>query len=184
MSGAGLDRELVEERHRLYTLFDALPLYIHLQTADYRIIYANRVFQKHVGPWQGRTCHECFHGLPEPCSNCPAERVLNHGGHDIRVWRNKAGRYFEVYNYPFTDVDGSPLILELGIDITDRVRSENEHKKLENQLRTLATTDPLTGACNRRHFLCLAEKELRRCLRYQSPFTLCVLDIDHFKRGE
>ena len=177
-----IEQKLIEERQRLYTLFDALPVYIHLQTVDYQIIFANQYFKTHVGDWVGRTCYECFHDLSEPCPVCPALRVLNEGGFDIRQWRSPAGRYFEVYNYPFTDVDGSPLIMELGIDITNRVRTEKEQKKLEERLRELATTDPLTGAYNRRHFAYLAEKELQRCLRYGLPYSLCMLDIDHFKR--
>jgi diguanylate cyclase (GGDEF)-like protein len=49
------------------------------------------------------------------------------------------------------------------------------------ELERLATTDDLTGLCNRRHFLALAEDERRRCAQMQQPLALLVLDIDHFK---
>lgn len=48
-----------------------------------------------------------------------------------------------------------------------------------NQLRRLAGTDPLTGLHNRRAAL---ETEMTRSHRRNSPITLALLDIDHFKR--
>ncbi len=51
----------------------------------------------------------------------------------------------------------------------------------EMELRRLASTDPLTGACNRRHLMELAERDLRRARRYGYPLTVAMLDIDRFK---
>ena len=49
------------------------------------------------------------------------------------------------------------------------------------ELERLATTDDLTGLCNRRHFLALAEDERRRHERKHRPLALLILDIDVFK---
>ncbi len=46
----------------------------------------------------------------------------------------------------------------------------------------LASTDPLTGAYNRRTFLALFEKELSRARRFDTSLSLVLLDLDHFKR--
>ncbi|MDM8546884.1 diguanylate cyclase [Candidatus Venteria ishoeyi] len=54
-------------------------------------------------------------------------------------------------------------------------------KKLEHSLTALATTDPLTGTYNRRHFSELAKHEIKRSARSNSIFSLLMLDIDHFK---
>jgi diguanylate cyclase (GGDEF)-like protein len=45
----------------------------------------------------------------------------------------------------------------------------------------LASLDPLTGAFNRRIFVELAEKQLARAQRMQSPLSLVLIDVDHFK---
>lgn len=55
-------------------------------------------------------------------------------------------------------------------------------RTLEEDLRRLATTDPLTGASNRRHFMDRAAEEFDRGRRYHTPVTLLSLDIDHFKK--
>ena len=54
-------------------------------------------------------------------------------------------------------------------------------KQAEEQLQRLSTTDPLTGAYNRRMFMDLLAKELQRAGRYGEPFSLLMFDIDHFK---
>ncbi|MDE2440141.1 MAG: GGDEF domain-containing protein [Betaproteobacteria bacterium] len=53
---------------------------------------------------------------------------------------------------------------------------------LEEELRYLATTDPLTGLLNRRAFMATLSGELTRSQRLHNRFTLLMLDIDHFKR--
>ena len=55
-------------------------------------------------------------------------------------------------------------------------------KQTEEQLQRLSTTDPLTGAYNRRMFMDLLTGEFKRAGRYGEPFSLLMFDIDHFKR--
>ena len=57
-----------------------------------------------------------------------------------------------------------------------------QRKQMEEELRRLATTDPLTGAFNRRHLLEVVETETSRAQRYARPLSLIMFDIDHFKR--
>jgi diguanylate cyclase (GGDEF)-like protein/PAS domain S-box-containing protein len=61
------------------------------------------------------------------------------------------------------------------------VEDISERKQMEQELRRLATTDPLTGVFNRRHFLDLGEKELSRACRYGRELSVLLMDIDHFK---
>ncbi len=55
------------------------------------------------------------------------------------------------------------------------------HKHLENQLRELAQTDPLTGISNRRFFTESGSREIARCQRNKLPLAVLMLDIDKFK---
>ncbi|MEX0695446.1 MAG: diguanylate cyclase [Rhodospirillales bacterium] len=56
-----------------------------------------------------------------------------------------------------------------------------ERKNMEDELRRLATTDPLTGVNNRRRYNEISERELTRCKRYQHQLCVLMLDADHFK---
>jgi diguanylate cyclase (GGDEF)-like protein len=49
------------------------------------------------------------------------------------------------------------------------------------ELERLATTDDLTGLCNRRHFLALAEDARRHHAFEGRPLSLMIFDIDLFK---
>lgn len=55
-------------------------------------------------------------------------------------------------------------------------------KRLEEQLRQFALTDPLTGAFNRRYLAQVMETEINRAQRHARPLTLILFDLDHFKR--
>jgi diguanylate cyclase (GGDEF)-like protein/PAS domain S-box-containing protein len=65
-------------------------------------------------------------------------------------------------------------ILCLALDIAER-------KRMEQELRNLAITDPLTGAMNRRYLMQALESETQRAQRYGRPLALIMFDIDHFK---
>lgn len=62
------------------------------------------------------------------------------------------------------------------------VRDATERVKTEERLKQLATTDTLTGICNRRHFDEELEHEINRAARHSSPLSLILFDVDHFKR--
>ncbi len=61
------------------------------------------------------------------------------------------------------------------VDVTER-------KRLEESLQVLATTDPLTGVANRRHFLELARHEVLRGRRQEKLPAVLMVDLDFFKR--
>lgn len=52
---------------------------------------------------------------------------------------------------------------------------------LYEDAQRMATTDALTGMLNRRAFLEIVERERLRSERHGFPFSLMLLDIDHFK---
>ena len=54
-------------------------------------------------------------------------------------------------------------------------------KKAEETLKNMAIKDELTGLYNRRFLESIAEEELERAYRYDIPFSIALLDLDHFK---
>lgn len=52
----------------------------------------------------------------------------------------------------------------------------------QTQLERLTVTDKLTGAFNRRELDISFEKTLRSAQRQQTPFSVILIDIDHFKK--
>ena len=60
-------------------------------------------------------------------------------------------------------------------------RDVSHQKRVEEKLKVLTRTDPLTGLLNRRAFDELSASELSRFKRTNESYSLLMLDIDHFK---
>lgn len=72
--------------------------------------------------------------------------------------------------------DGKPLIM------AGTHQDINNNKMYEIELTKKAHFDYLTGLSSRSHFTEQANKELNRAVRYKTPLSLLLLDIDFFKR--
>lgn len=136
------ERALEIDQWRLFSLLNELPGYVALQAPDYSIRYANRYFRKLFGDPDGRLCYEMMHGYSSPCKYCPTLHVFETKSTVTWEWTSQDGRVYQVYDYPFADIDGSPLVLELGIDISDRKRAEEALRASESKYRLLLENLP------------------------------------------
>ena len=101
-----------------------------------------------------------------------------HGSAEAEGWaiRKDGTRFWgHAIGTVLPDCDGSPsgYVVVTG-DLTDR-------KAAEDRLLTLASTDPLTGASNRRAGEARLREAYDRWRRYGRHFALLVIDCDHFK---
>jgi len=60
-------------------------------------------------------------------------------------------------------------------------RMVSDLQETKGKLQFQATHDELTGLYNRRHLLEEMERELHAAIRYKVPFSLLLIDLDHFK---
>ena len=117
----------------------ALPAFVYLRGADFTIRFANRRFREIFGEPDDKPCYQILAGKNEPCENCQPLKVLKTNvPHQFEWTIPDSARTYEVYNYPFSAGD-VPLVLTLGIDITERKRAEEvlrcQHEQLEIQVR-------------------------------------------------
>jgi PAS domain S-box-containing protein len=130
-----VEEMLEAERRRLFAVLEELPVFIYLQAPDYSIRFANRYFREHFGEPEGKTCYDVLWGMKKPCETCPTFRVFD--TKKAQVWertQSMTDRIYQVYDYPFTDIDGSLLVLAMGFDITDRKHMEMALKESREQL--------------------------------------------------
>lgn len=77
----------------------------------------------------------------------------------------------------------SQAVLRAHIDVGGRLLEANRRARAyAEQMKELATTDPLTGLFNRRHFFENAAREFERARRYGHRLAVMLVDVDHFKK--
>ena len=77
------------------------------------------------------------------------------------------------FDYVKTPVDKQELIV--------RTKNMLKIRELRDKMKTLATTDELTGLHNRKYLLERMEQEISRAKRYATPLSLLLFDLDFFK---
>lgn len=127
------------ERQRFFALLDSLPAYIYLYAADYSCAFVNRYFREHFGAPGAKPCYSFLHGCPELCEGCPTLKTFQDGTAQEWEWTTGDGRTYQLYDHPLTDVDGSSIVLEMGVDITARKKAEEALKESEQRMRYLTT---------------------------------------------
>ena len=180
-TAAVLGEEVVERRHaeqgvlaerqRFLDVLEALPVMICLLTPDHQVPFANRAYRTSFGAADGRRCHDCKFGRKKPCPACQAFTPLETGRPHRWELTIPGGRTIEVHNYPFRDADGSPLILEMDLDVTEsRLAEKKLHEAHENlsaratQLRALAGELTLAEQRERRRMAKILHDHLQQFL--------------------
>ncbi len=122
------------ERQRFHNVLDKLPAYVVLLAPDYHVPFANRFFEDRFGKSEGRRCYEYLFNRTEPCEICDTYKVLKTGAPHRWEWTGPDGRNYDIYDSPFTDADGSPCIMEVGLDVTEIKRAQTALKELNETL--------------------------------------------------
>ena len=163
---------LEAERRRLLSLLEELPAYVYLKDPDYSIQFANRFFRERFGDPGDRRCYQVMRGLEAPCQDCQARLVLETHEPLEYEWVHRGGRSYRAYVYPFADSDGSPLLLELGIDITARKQAEEILKEKTRSLEAFFahTISPLVFLDKDFNFIRVNEAYAQACQRDVSEF--------------
>jgi len=115
------------ERRRLFEVLNLLPGFVALVSPrDYTIRFANRRFIEALGEYRDRTCYEIVRGRSTPCDTCHCATVLETG--EMAEWEVTvpSGRVFHVCSYPFAEEGEPPMVLELGVDVTEERRLRDE----------------------------------------------------------
>ncbi len=159
------------ERKRFLDVLETLPVVICLIRPDYRLEFVNRAYRDALGHNQGLLCHKSQFDRDTPCAECQAFMPLETGQPHKWEWALPNGRIFEIHNFPFADIDGAPMILEMDVDITERRTAEKKllhaHEELEAraaQLRQLAAELTLAEQRERKRLALVLHDGLQQML--------------------
>lgn len=133
----------------------------------------------------------------EALTGCPRDQLLGLAFEDLFPKRTRPvlGTLLHeadggVMDMDVRRADGSSFPAEVRVvalndegpgDVVVELRDIAHRRAMEEELKRLATVDPLTGALNRRSFNGLFERCLKRAERHDAALCLALLDLDHFK---
>jgi diguanylate cyclase (GGDEF)-like protein/PAS domain S-box-containing protein len=169
---------LQESENNLRALLNAVTESFFLMNKDGIILAANETMAKRYGLTMDMLVGSSLYNLIEPdiaqLRRAQANLVIN-TGEPVRFEDVRFNRNIDQVFYPVFDSNGQVVrIAVFGIDIT-------EHRKMEQDLETMALTDQLTGLYNRRGFINLALRQLKLSKRSKQTILLFFADIDKMK---
>ena len=177
-----LEDELVKEKQRHTLFWDIAPfpilvskllddsvLYINPVARKVLKVSANEISQFHLKDYFIDTTKR-----DELIAQTRQNKIVDHFSVQMKspktgdtIWLNISSRVVEW---------GGDLALYMNLqDITGQ-------KQTEEKLFKQASTDALTGLYNRRQFEAMSQMALANCVRQKIPYSMMMLDIDHFKR--
>ncbi|MDP3519385.1 MAG: diguanylate cyclase [Hydrogenophaga sp.] len=179
------------------------------QQPDFPIVYVNQKFLRSTGYGADEVLgHNCrfLSGHDRDQTGLVAVRQALERAEPVQVnlrnYRKNGELYWNQLTLAPVFSDRGVLTHFIGVqhDITDIKRTQDEllaakqaleiqNQELEDrvqertrELELLSTTDPLTGARNRRFLMDQTALEIARAQRYGHPLSCLLFDIDHFKR--
>ncbi|MFP4221657.1 MAG: methyl-accepting chemotaxis protein [Phormidium sp.] len=114
-----------EEQARLFSILDGIPGFLCLKAKDGSIRFANRQFHEKFAP-EAESEPEPVPGdrpgLSRPDANLEDETTSRS---QTWEWQDPTGgQTYQMYQFPCTDPNGEELVVQLGIDISDRKQVE------------------------------------------------------------
>ena len=163
---------------------DALVYVSDFTTHD--LLYMNAYGRQIWGDIGNRKCWQVLQDGDGPCSFCTNHLLINDQGEPNKphVWefQNQLDqRWYQCRDQAIRWTDGRLVRLEIATDITERKQMELELRAAHEKARAAALEDELTGLHNRRAFFEFGEQLLNQSARHQTPLTLVMMDLDHFK---
>ncbi|MCK5148263.1 HAMP domain-containing protein [bacterium] len=122
------EAQQLEYTHKM-SILNAIPDGLYIVSQQYNIEYINSVIEREFGPIDGRKCYEYFHDRTEVCPWCKNGEVSIGKSVQWEWYFDKNNRYYDLFDSPLKNADGSISKFEIFHDIT-------EHKLAEEQIQS------------------------------------------------
>ncbi|MDM8565301.1 PAS domain S-box protein [Candidatus Halobeggiatoa sp. HSG11] len=129
-----------KERDKLHSILNAIPNGVYIVSKQFDIEYVNPVIEQEYGSIDGRKCYSYFHDRTKVCPWCKNKQVF--AGKSIRWewYSSKQNKYYDVFDMPIQNTDGSLSKFKMLHDTTERKQAEQAVHESEENLHTFFNT--------------------------------------------
>ena len=170
--------ELADAQLRLQAIADSIPALVSMIDADQRFIFNNRAYADWTGrplsTFMGKRLSEVYPPEIYDVIRPHLERAL--AGETVTFEVQGEGRTYHVTYVPAKGPRGDvTAVYGLANDVS-------EARRMQEELRRLSLSDPLTGLANRRKFDDMLPEAIERSERSDALMAVMYLDLDYFKQ--
>lgn len=128
-------RQLAAERDKLDLVTQNLGAGLALISREMKVLWANKIWKRTFGEFEGETCYEVQKQRGHPCARCGVREVFEKGLESVAYEQLRKGVdgesiWLEIMATPLRDGDGRvTAALELTVPITERKRMEEELRR-------------------------------------------------------
>ena len=112
------ERILATSEQSLNNILNSINDGVYIVNQQYGIQYINPVIKREFGPINNRKCYNYFHGRTESCPWCKNEEVFKGKSVSWEWYSRKTNKYYDLFDTPFINPDGSISKLEIFHDIS------------------------------------------------------------------
>jgi DNA-binding CsgD family transcriptional regulator len=125
----------------LLCVFESIDEPVYISDPDsYELLFMNKACKDRFGDGIGNKCYSVLQGLDLPCSFCTNKIIFGEKLGCSYAWEyhdQKTGRIYHCIDKAINWSDGRKVRCEIAIDITERVRMEEEIRERESKLNEL-----------------------------------------------
>jgi len=128
------EKNLIIEQKKLNHILESIPYGIYIVNQERDIQYINPVIRNEFGTINNRKCYEYFHNRNTICPWCKNE-VFSGKSVEWEWFSFKNNRYYQLFDTPIKNLDGTIAKMELFHDITESKKKEKEISKLSTAVK-------------------------------------------------
>jgi len=138
-----------DANQRMQTILDSVPAEIYVaDMATGEVLFMNRPIKESFGrDCVGETCWQAFRGRDTPCPHCTNAELVNENGEPagVKIWEGRNpvnGSWYVNYDRAVSWIDGRVVRLQVAMDISERMHSEQELEATRAMLEVAINQSP------------------------------------------
>ncbi len=187
---------MIEEQHLFETLFEMIPFGVYVvDIKTYQIIYANRCYRETHGNCVHKICYEAIYKEDSPCYHCKIKQLIDEQGNPndntliFECFNEYNEHWYQYHEKTIIWSDERVVKYTIEVDIgelkTMQKRLNETHALLAIKnmgLIEINQHDGLTKVFNRTYLNHVLSEKIYNVERYQSAFSVVLIDIDDFRK--